>query len=80
MLGVLKVILPTMAKTLLRVFMSQKMIIWTLRAYSDFTKSKVDNHSVDLLEALLSNDVEKAREAVKQLHHEWITKDEQKAE
>ncbi|MFU2512454.1 hypothetical protein [Pseudoalteromonas sp. ASV78] len=80
MIGTLKVLLPTMAKTLLRVFMSKKMVIWTLRAYAKFTKSKVDDHSVDLVEALLSNDVEAAREAVKQLHHEWITKDEQKAE
>lgn len=72
MISTLKVLIPSLAKTLLRVFVSKKMIIWTLRAYAKFTKSKVDDHSVDLLEALLANDVDKARDAVKKLHKEWV--------
>ena len=76
MLSTLKILLPTMGRTLLRVFMSKKMVIWTLRAYAKFTKSKVDDHYVDLTEALLANDVEKSREAIKQLYREWVEKDE----
>lgn len=61
------------AKFLIRAIITKKMVLWFVRQYVSATKTKKDDYSLDLLEAILDEDEEAAQEAVKKLYKEFFT-------
>lgn len=65
-------VLKKAAKFLVRAIVTQKMALWFARQYVSATKTKKDDYSLDLLEAVLDGDEAAAQEAVKKLYKEFF--------
>jgi len=72
MLGALKLIITRMLGTAFKALVAKTVLVFVLRLYAKGTDTKVDDRSVDVFEALLDNDVEAAREAIKLLSATWL--------
>lgn len=72
MVSVIKAMLVRMGGTAIKAFFTQTMLVWALRLYVKDTKTKVDDYSVDLLEALLKNDVSRAAEAARKVAEAYV--------
>lgn len=69
-----KALILTLAKNLLAMLVTQKMIIWALERYADQTKNLVDNAIVQFVKAALDNDADGVREALEKAQHEFNKK------
>lgn len=72
MLSVIKAMVIRMGGTAIKAFFTQKMLVWALRLYVKDTTTKVDDYSVDLLEALLKNDVNRAAESARKVAEAYV--------
>ena len=72
MISVIKAMLIRMGGTAIKAFFTKTMLIWSLRLYAKSTDNKVDDYSVDLLEALLENNVDRAAEAARKVGEQYL--------
>lgn len=70
---VLKSLLVRAGGTAIKAMFTKSMLVWALRLYAKSTSSKVDDYSVDLLEALLSGDTGRTAEAAKKVAEQYVT-------
>lgn len=69
---VLKSLLVRAGGTAIKAFFTKTMLVWSLRLYVKSTDNKVDDYSVDLLEALLDNNVDRAAEAARKVAEQYL--------
>lgn len=81
MITTLKALLIRMAATGFKALMTRTMLVFVLRLYARSTDTRVDDKAVNLIEALLNNDIDKTQEAAKQVADTWLReRDERRAE
>lgn len=69
---VIKSMIVKAGGTAIKALFTRTMLVWALRLYAKTSDTKVDDYSVDLLEALLSNNVERAAEAARKVAETYI--------
>lgn len=50
-----------------KALLTKKMVIWVLRRYAQTTDTAIDDHAVDLIDAMMKKDLQKMENAVKGL-------------
>lgn len=78
MITALKAILVRMAATGFKALMTRTMLVFVLRLYARGTETRVDNKAVDLIEALLRNDIPATQEAAQKVADTWLREREER--
>lgn len=72
MLTALKALIVRMMGTAFKAIIAKTVLIFMLRLYAKGTETRVDDKAVDVLEALINNNVEGARTSIKRLSETWL--------
>jgi hypothetical protein len=76
---VIKSLLVRMGGTAIKAMFTKSMLVWALRLYAKGTETKVDDYSVDLLEALLDGDSSRTAEAAKKVAERYVSEKQVRA-